>query len=275
MTIGPGPNSLEDFEREDGHGDKPGEPMATPLTDEEVEIAKRFPHTEHGLWVSAEFARDLERQLREAHKEVAHLLTTPGFVLDDTTAGPVRYMRSAGMAFIDRGNAVNLARNWLDKNYPPLTPKGITTLAEAVMAMDNALAAHRLSKTEEADLRPAECITITQTPGELATASDADTLGSGVTGRKDGLSTQSASEALSKALGDAEVWRSAHDQQKARAEAAEVNARRYEWVKAHWDDLTGNTARDPGKWLEETIDAAMNATMGPADSRANLSKEKT
>jgi hypothetical protein len=30
----------------------------------------------------------LEEELRDAHKEVARLLTTPGFILDDTTAGP-------------------------------------------------------------------------------------------------------------------------------------------------------------------------------------------
>lgn len=40
---------------------------------------------------------------------------------------------------IDRSDAVRLARLWLDTNYPPLTPNGITTIAEAVIAMDNAL----------------------------------------------------------------------------------------------------------------------------------------
>jgi hypothetical protein len=40
----------------------------TPRTDEEVEIAKKYPATKHGLWVSAEFARDLERELSRAHR---------------------------------------------------------------------------------------------------------------------------------------------------------------------------------------------------------------
>lgn len=44
----------------------------TPRTDEEVEIAKKFPATSHGLWVSAEFARQLEREL-SARPEVAHI----------------------------------------------------------------------------------------------------------------------------------------------------------------------------------------------------------
>lgn len=46
--------------------DKPSDALATPLTDEEVETAKKYPATSNGLWVSAEFARDLERQLRAA-----------------------------------------------------------------------------------------------------------------------------------------------------------------------------------------------------------------
>lgn len=37
----------------------------TPRTDEEVEIAKKFPLTNHGLWVSAEFCRQLERELEQ------------------------------------------------------------------------------------------------------------------------------------------------------------------------------------------------------------------
>lgn len=37
--------------------------IPTPRTDEEVEIAKKFPATSHGLWVSAEFARQLEIEL--------------------------------------------------------------------------------------------------------------------------------------------------------------------------------------------------------------------
>lgn len=37
----------------------------TPRTDEEVEIAKKFPFTQHGLWVATEFARHLERELAE------------------------------------------------------------------------------------------------------------------------------------------------------------------------------------------------------------------
>lgn len=41
----------------------------TPRTDEEVEIAKKFPMTEHGLWVSAEFCRQLERELEEAKRK--------------------------------------------------------------------------------------------------------------------------------------------------------------------------------------------------------------
>ena len=41
----------------------------TPWTDEEVETAKKFQATSHGLWVSAEFARHLERELR-AYKAV-------------------------------------------------------------------------------------------------------------------------------------------------------------------------------------------------------------
>ena len=43
--------------------DKPSE---TPRTDEEVEIAKKYPGTAHGLWVSAEHARQLERELAAA-----------------------------------------------------------------------------------------------------------------------------------------------------------------------------------------------------------------
>lgn len=49
----------------------------TPRTDEEVEIAKKFPATQHGLWVSAEFARQLERDLNKREKqllEVQHQL---------------------------------------------------------------------------------------------------------------------------------------------------------------------------------------------------------
>lgn len=42
---------------------------------------------------------------------------------------------------IDRSDAVNLARNYLDRDYPPLTPHGVKTLAEAVMAMDEYIAA--------------------------------------------------------------------------------------------------------------------------------------
>jgi len=38
----------------------------TPRTDEEVEIARKFPATQHGLWISAEFARQLERELNDA-----------------------------------------------------------------------------------------------------------------------------------------------------------------------------------------------------------------
>jgi hypothetical protein len=67
------------------------EAMATPLTDEEVETAKKYPATSHGLWVSAEFARDLERQLRDVKQELrqskapvigecedcGHMLVTP------------------------------------------------------------------------------------------------------------------------------------------------------------------------------------------------------
>ena len=40
----------------------------TPRTDEEVEVAKKFPATSHGLWVSAEFARQLERELAVANE---------------------------------------------------------------------------------------------------------------------------------------------------------------------------------------------------------------
>jgi hypothetical protein len=47
-------------------------PMSdTPRTDEEVEIAKKYPATNHGLWVSAEFARMLERELSEAQAKLA------------------------------------------------------------------------------------------------------------------------------------------------------------------------------------------------------------
>ena len=42
----------------------------TPRTDEEVEIAKGYPATSHGLWISAEFARQLERELNEALSEL-------------------------------------------------------------------------------------------------------------------------------------------------------------------------------------------------------------
>ena len=38
----------------------------TPRTDEEVEIAKKCPATAHDLWVSAEHARRLERELNAA-----------------------------------------------------------------------------------------------------------------------------------------------------------------------------------------------------------------
>ena len=48
---------------EPSHGDKQSE---TPRTDEEVEIAKKYPGTAHGLWVSAEHARQLERELAAA-----------------------------------------------------------------------------------------------------------------------------------------------------------------------------------------------------------------
>lgn len=48
---------------------------ATPRTDEEVEIAKKFPATEHGLWVSAEFCRDMERGLAEANDAAARWYT--------------------------------------------------------------------------------------------------------------------------------------------------------------------------------------------------------
>ena len=41
---------------------------------------------------------------------------------------------------LDRGDAVNLARNYLDGMYlNGLTPKGVETLAKAVMAMDDVL----------------------------------------------------------------------------------------------------------------------------------------
>lgn len=40
----------------------------TPRTDEEVEIAKKFPGTAHGLWVSAEFCRQMERELIEERR---------------------------------------------------------------------------------------------------------------------------------------------------------------------------------------------------------------
>lgn len=48
----------------------PPAPGGTPRTDEEIEIAKKFPATNHGLWVSAEFARQLERELVEVMPEV-------------------------------------------------------------------------------------------------------------------------------------------------------------------------------------------------------------
>ena len=51
--------------------DRDSSAEATPLTDEEVEIAKKFPATSHGLWVSAEFARHLERALGRANRELA------------------------------------------------------------------------------------------------------------------------------------------------------------------------------------------------------------
>jgi hypothetical protein len=55
----------------------------TPLTDEEVELAKKYPATSHGLWVSAEFARDLERQLNEYKRANAALITTVEVALRD------------------------------------------------------------------------------------------------------------------------------------------------------------------------------------------------
>ena len=42
-------------------------------------------------------------------------------------------------AVIDRGEAVNLARNWLTDPVRGITDKGIECLARAVMAMDEAL----------------------------------------------------------------------------------------------------------------------------------------
>jgi hypothetical protein len=45
----------------------------TPRTEGEVEIAKKFPATSHGLWISAEFARILEREVDEAQRELAAL----------------------------------------------------------------------------------------------------------------------------------------------------------------------------------------------------------
>lgn len=52
----------------------PDKPMTeTPLTDEEVEIAKKYPATEHGLWISANFARELERELADAKDDVKRL----------------------------------------------------------------------------------------------------------------------------------------------------------------------------------------------------------
>lgn len=40
------------------------------------------------------------------------------------------------LATIDRGDAVNLARNWLDDPVRGITDKGIAKLAQAVLAMD-------------------------------------------------------------------------------------------------------------------------------------------
>lgn len=43
--------------------------------------------------------------------------------------------------YVDRGDAVNLARNWLDKEAGgwSMTTEGIRILADAVMAMDKAI----------------------------------------------------------------------------------------------------------------------------------------
>lgn len=36
------------------------------------------------------------------------------------------------------------------------------------------------------------------------------------------------------------------------------DAQRYRHLRAHWEDFTGITARDPGPWLDATIDAVLN-----------------
>lgn len=56
----------------------------TPRTDEEVEIAKRFPATNHGLWVSAEFARQLEREMNRLY---CYLEECQDAMLDVLSAG--------------------------------------------------------------------------------------------------------------------------------------------------------------------------------------------
>ena len=66
--------------------DKAG--SATPRTDEEVEIAKRYPATQHGLWISAEFARQLERELAEAKRDADHFYKLSGKYLDQLGETP-------------------------------------------------------------------------------------------------------------------------------------------------------------------------------------------
>jgi hypothetical protein len=42
------------------------------------------------------------------------------------------------------------------------------------------------------------------------------------------------------------------------------DALRFEWLVTHWDDFSGYVSKDPGKWLRDAIDAAMNATESTA-----------
>lgn len=56
----------------------------TPRTDEEVEIAKTFPATNHGLWVSAEFARQLEREAQALYEKVGELERAQAFAASAT-----------------------------------------------------------------------------------------------------------------------------------------------------------------------------------------------
>jgi hypothetical protein len=60
------------------------------------------------------------------------LESTPHSMSEDKTAP------RATEARIDRGDAVNLAMDWLE-NRPTLTPKGIQALCNAVMLMDKTL----------------------------------------------------------------------------------------------------------------------------------------